>query len=219
MGMKTIQNIILMITVCVTCSFSNAQIVTQSEAVKVALKLCSGLRHSDWTQDSISSVTPMYREENAVIYEVVGKDGISVLLSGRKECTPVLGFILAENKPFPGAIIDHFEELPAGLRNLLDDYSNQVNYCIRNSVSSSNLEKWNNLLLREETNTFTFPIEISPLISTQWGQSESNDGCSGAYNTCIPYVYHCGRKCPAGVYVLRVTDTNGCQYQRKSVVK
>lgn len=24
---------------------------------------------------------------------------------------------------------------------------------------------------------------------------------------------------PAGVYVLRVTDTNGCQYQRKIVVK
>lgn len=91
MGMKTIQNIILMITVCVTCSFSNAQTVTQSEAVKVALKLCSGLRHSDWTQDSISSVTPMYREENAVIYEVVGKDGISVLFVRTKRVYSRLG--------------------------------------------------------------------------------------------------------------------------------
>ena len=194
--MATRVKIIIAITMVLAHGFSYAQNVSESEAAVVAVKFMSDMK-PHWTKDSVLSVHTLIRYENISVYEVVGCDGSSVLLSGRKECVPILGFISAENKPFSGSIIDHYEELPDGLRGLLNDYSNQVDYSIRHPVGSSNVLKWNTLLQREGTDYFSYQIEIDPLISTQWGQAESNDGCSGAYNHYC-FVMNSCNNCPAG---------------------
>lgn len=154
--------------------FSYAQNVSESEAVEVAVKFMSSMK-SHWTNDSVLSVHTLIRNENSSVYEVVGYDGSSVLLSGRKECAPILGYIPSKNKPFSGALIDHVDNLPDGLMILLDYYSDQVCYCARHALPNSNTERWDHLLSENVSDAFMSPITIGPLVSTQWGQEASND--------------------------------------------
>ncbi len=180
--------------------FAHAQNVVESEAVSAAIRFVSELKQTNWTNDSVSEVNTINLNNSGTIYEIVGYDGSSVLLSGRKECEPILGYVPSENNPFAGALLDHFDELPDGLKDLLVNYSNQIAYCNDYAVVSAGLEKWNRLLSGKSTFFSSNSTQIQPLINTQWGQAESNDGCRGAYNY---YCFNingdeCDHNCPAG---------------------
>jgi len=180
--------------------FVHAQIVVESEAVSAAVRFVSELKQTNWTNDSVSDIKTLNLNNSGTIYEIVGYDGSSVLLSGRKECEPILGYVSSENNPFAEALLDHFDELPDGLKDLLEDYSEQIAYCNNHAVISASSEKWNRLLTGKSTLFTSSVIQISPLISTQWSQSESNDGYKGTYNY---YCFNingdeCNHNCPAG---------------------
>lgn len=196
--MKTFIKIISVIVLA--HGFAYAQDVVESEAVSAAVRFVSELKQTNWTNDSVSDVKTINLNNNGTIYEIVGYDGSSVLLSGRKECEPILGYVPSENNPFAGALLDHFDELPDGLKDLLGDYSEQIAYCNNHAVVSSGSEKWNRLLTGKSTLFTSSLIQISPLISTQWGQSESNDGFNGTYNFYCSDINEaeCYHNCPAG---------------------
>ena len=187
----------IIVLIILTHGFIHAQNVIESEAVNAAVRFVSELKQTVWTNDSVSGVSILNRNNGGIIYEVIGCDGCSVLLSGRKECEPILGYIPAENKPFSGALIDHFSELPDGLRGLLDDYSEQVLYCTNHAVPSTCIEKWNRLLDGKSTALTSSAIQIPALINTKWGQAKSNDGYTGAYNHYCFDTNAC-TNCPAG---------------------
>ena len=196
--MKTFIRIISVMVL--TYGFAYAQDVVESEAVSAAVRFVSELKQTNWTNDSVSDVKTFNLDNSGTIYEIVCYDGSSVLLSGRKECEPILGYIPSENNPYAGALLDHFEELPDGLKDLLVDYSEQIAYCNSHAVVSDSSEKWNRLLTGKSTLFTSSVIQIPPLISTQWGQSESNDGYRGAYNYCCFKINgdECNYNCPAG---------------------
>ena len=177
--------------------FAQAQNVVESEAVSAAVRFVSELKQTNWTNDSVSEVKTLNLNNSGTIYEIVGYDGSSVLLSGRKECEPILGYVPSANNPFIGALFDHFDELPDGLKDLLDDYSEQIASCNNLAVVSASSEKWNRLLTGKSTLFTSSVIQIDPLIVTQWGQTESNDGYSGAYNHFCFNMNACNN-CPAG---------------------
>ena len=177
--------------------FVQAQNVVESEAVSAAIRFVSELKQTNWTNDSVSDVKTINLSNSGTIYEIVGYDGSSVLLSGRKECEPILGYVPSKNNPFAGALLDHFDELPDGLKDLLEDYSEQIAYCSQHAIMSIGAERWNLLLDGKSYFINSSVIQIDPLINTQWGQAESNDGYSGAYNDCCFNMNACNN-CPAG---------------------
>ena len=80
--------------------FVQAQNVVESEAVSAAIRFVSELKQTNWTNDSVSDVKTINLSNSGTIYEIVGYDGSSVLLSGRKECEPILGYVPSKNNPF-----------------------------------------------------------------------------------------------------------------------
>ena len=180
--------------------FVKAQNVVETEAVSAAVRFVSELKQTNWTNDSVADVKILNLDNSGTIYEIVCYDGSSVLLSGRKECEPILGYVPSENNPFAGALLDHFDELPDGLKDLLVDYSKQIAYCNNHIVVSAGSEKWNRLLSGKSTFFSSSTILIQPLINTQWGQAKSNDDISGTYNDCCKNINaeECNRNCPAG---------------------
>jgi hypothetical protein len=194
--MMTRVKIIIAMSMVLAQGFSYAQNVSESEAAVVAVKFMSDMK-PHWTKDSVLSVHTLIRNENISVYEVVGCDGSSVLLSGRKECVPILGYIPSKSKPFPGALVDHIEKLPDAFIDLLGNYSEQVDYCSRHALSNSNTERWDYFLAENVSDILRSFIAIDPLVSTKWGQASSNDSCPGAYNHHCPHPEICP-SCPAG---------------------
>jgi hypothetical protein len=180
-----------------------SQQVSRQEAVNAAVNTMKYNGRTNLAISSISSVSSKNNGDMVLIYEVIFQSGEMVLLSGNKACIPVLGYSLPSAASAPQSILGNYADIPDGLRDLLSEYEEQILYCFRNNLTSSHYEEWQDLQHFESGRTVTIDI-VSPLLTTKWGQSFSNDwgyDCN-AYNYYVTETLNscsCEQKtCPTG---------------------
>ena len=154
-------------------------------------------------KSSIISIQSKNNGDTVLIYEVLFQSGEIVLLSGNKACLPVLGYSLPTSVSAPQSILENYADIPDGLRDMLSEYEEQILFCFRNNMTSSHYNEWQDLQHFESGRTITTDV-VPPLLTTEWGQSYSNDwwDCntynyyvSATHDSCDCDIH---QKCPAG---------------------
>ena len=169
--------VILLFGSFVSDSFGQVQI-SRSEAIKASINTLkrNNPNKATLSEDSIDSVFKMVRNGNTLLYEVSFASGERVLLSGHRGCQPVLGFFDSDTASLPPySILSDNEEIPAGLKAMICDYANQIDYCFHNAVSSRYGGQWDSLQRDHDGGKAVTIVLIPPLLSTEWGQQFSND--------------------------------------------
>ena len=180
-----------------------AQQVTRQEAINAAVNAMKYNGRTSLAKSSVLNVQSKSKGDTVLIYEVLFQSGEMVLLSGNKACLPVLGYSLPTAVSAPQSVLDNYADIPDGLRDMLSEYEEQILYCFRNNLTLSHYEEWQDLQHFESGRTITTDV-VSPLLTTEWGQSYSND-----YSDCNAYNYYVSsthdscdcdihQKCPAG---------------------
>jgi hypothetical protein len=190
--------------------YSYSQIfVSKDEAIKVAITYRSMQENTtkSFLRQNVNQCYTITRRNKVLIYEVKFNDGYSILLSGVKNCIPILGYNLSSS--FNINPLFSNLNIPPGLNYFLEKYCDEIEYLI-DSSSNKNLIKteWVNLL-RDSFVTNTISLSsgtvYGPLLTTNWGQSESNNGNCDAYNyyitisnnDCNCNSFHCPVGCVA----------------------
>ena len=118
---------------------------------------------------------------NTLHYVNYEKGGFAIV-SGDDNVVPILGY--SDN----GNILEG--EIPPPLQDLLDEYSDYVEYVVKNKIQDAKAKSsWKQA--RQSTAGARLLTEdpILPMTTTKWGQSYNNDyGCGphGSYNKFIP---------------------------------
>lgn len=175
-----------------------AQSVSQNEAIQVAVKLMQSENRVSLTIDSVYCTNTITRNGNALLYEVRFTNGSFVLLSGHKACTPILGMRLAEESGPSSGIIGRSDIIPDALNELLDGYANVIDYCFNNHINEGFYNSWDSVLMCNVDSVVTVCRRVSPLITTKWGQAQSNDNYGRAYNYYVTDSIQYCSPCPAG---------------------
>lgn len=137
-----------------------------------------------YTEADIDTVHLYVSGIDTLLYEVKFNDNHSVLLSGSKACQPILGYNFSYEEE---TALDKFDEIPAGLQCMIQEYIDQIELCFANdTITLWHATDWLDLMsFNRETNEI-YDV-VSPLISTKWGQSSSNDNYDcHAYNYYVP---------------------------------
>lgn len=166
----------LIICFLVSCVFSGiCQQITQQEAVSAAVNT---MRYWGIT-DTVINVFTKQQSDTVLLYEVRFAKGQMVLLSGCWSCKPILGYSIGNENE---TILNEYDQIPDGLRELIDNYARQVLSCFTSKQPGLYEEKWKKLLKNDEFKMSRETV-IQPLIQTVWGQNISNDYLdSHAYN-------------------------------------
>ena len=151
-----------------------AQQVTRQEAVNAAVNIMKYNGCTSLAKSSVSSVNSKNKGDTVLIYEVLFQSGEMVLLSGNKACLPVLGYSFPTEVSAPQSILDNYADIPDGVRDMIEEYEEQILYCFRNNLTSSHSEEWQ-LLQHFESGRAQVTDVVSPLLTTEWGQNKSND--------------------------------------------
>lgn len=185
-----------------------AQQVTQKEAVKAAIgSLVKKYpeKASSFSETSVYTVFSLTDKGNCLVYEVCFKNGNRVILSGNKSCLPVLGYMdfCTVDSTQMESVLSFGEDIPDGLKLLLDNYAEQNRYCFDNNIEDENINMQWDILQQEKRDKSTTVVIIPPLLATKWGQSRSNDTTSSyidyyAYNFFAPEGTNCPLHCYAG---------------------
>ncbi len=178
-----------------------AQQVTRDEALRAAINALK--YHSPSRDIPVSdSVYAYCRNGRTLIYEIHFDSGEIVLLSGNKNCQPILGCVYSDDE---SALINNhqFEPIlslgdncPDGLKVFIKEYIEQIEYCFTHSMAYSFAAEWEDSQRYDESKVRNI-ILISPLTTTKWGQGKSNDNYGYAYNYYSPNGDNC-IKCYAG---------------------
>ena len=177
------------------------QQISRQEAIKAAVNAMNyQIGRQQLSETTVDTVFAKTSNGYTLLYEVHFRTGVTVLLSGNKSCIPILGYILPEKgDDSTDGILNHYNELPDGLRFFVDLYMAQVEYCFQNEVPDTYKKDWNDLQ-QYDANKSGNTRSVSPLISTKWGQSDANCGSLYAYNYYAPgcgSVTHCMAGCAA----------------------
>ena len=204
--MKTFKSIIFL-GLCFCLTFVNAQQqVSREEAVNAAITTLKYHSVSQSINPSIDTVYSYFRNGKTLIYEVHFNTGEIVLLSGNRNCLPVLGYVASNDEleethdAAQHSILSLDEKCPDGLKVFIEEYINQIEYCFTHSMTYSYASQWSDLQQYDENRTRNI-ILISPLTTTKWGQRESNDANNfdiHAYNYYSPTGSNCNYYCYAG---------------------
>lgn len=192
------------IIIILSCIFSSyfiyAQQVSQDEAMNAALNtLLYQTRNSELSRQDVDTVYTKVHNDNVILYEVHFRTGESVLLSGHKACKPVLGYTFKGND-LPTECVLCGQPIPEGLEFFVENYALQVDSCFQKNEYPYYQQEWEELQIFDKNRSIKSVNQISPLLSTKWGQTFSNDGCLNAYNYSIPgcSIYlHCPAGCAA----------------------
>ena len=187
----------IFVLICVYQSYCQWAVTpheAQSAAMNILNDQSSRLEVSVDEIDTTLTYSQVIRETNRVmIYEVVFASGESVLLSGNKNCLPILSMNFS---PYKETILDRIDEIPDGLKDLIDEYIEQIQLVYEaegQNVSSEMQERWADLLDNTRSMPLSLTEVVSPLTKTEWGQGEANVGLDdNAYNY---YVTENGATC------------------------
>ncbi len=167
MKAKTILLVLLsMATLC-----NAQQQVSRLEAINVAVNTMRYYGKTNMSIHTVSDVLSLGLGGPTLIYEVHFESGESVLLSGSRSCKPILGYTKEESNQ---TLLNHFENLPDGLKFLIDCYMEQIEHSFENTTNKTYCKDWDCLLQFDENRAKHSTI-VSPILTSQWGQSESND--------------------------------------------
>lgn len=125
-------------------------------------------------------------------YEIQYDDGVIVLVSGHKSCTPILGIIDGGTK----STLDDTNNIACGMKVLLKSYSEIIEECYDNDSILEKNDDWNKYL----SGSVKSKSSVGPLLHSMWGQNYSNDSVEmNAYNAFAPDSGCAeGQLCPAG---------------------
>ncbi len=211
---------LLMIIVFIASSLFCQQ-VTREEAVSAAVNTLKNNGYTGITKGNLSDVYTIQNGDTTLIYEVVFKSGEMVMLSGNKCCLPVLGYRLSPKSHDTISMLNNYNKLPCGLRGLIDEYSEEIEYCFRNNVATDYQNNWHELL-KPQTKGGTRTVVVAPLLTTKWGQNWSNDSVyCDAYNYYVTATNHLcdcnGQKCATGCVATAMAQIMG--YWKHPVIK
>lgn len=185
-----------------------AQQVYQTEAVNVAINSIVKMypeRQAEFSKTTVDNVFELKDKGNSLIYEICFNCGVRVLLSGNKSCVPILAYIdnVVTDFTQSKSILSFGEDVPDGLKQLLNDYADQNRYCFDNLIEDESIISLWDALQQSKTDRSTTEVLIPPLLSTRWGQSYSNDEDPSfidyyAYNYYAPNGNDCPQHCYAG---------------------
>ena len=187
MNCKRYFSVILLLVDFVVVSFGQAQI-SRAEAVKASVNTLkrNNPNKATLSEDSVDSVFKMVRNGNTLLYEVLFSSGERVLLSGHRGCQPVLGFFDINTASLPPySIFSDNGEIPNGMKTIVWQYADQIDYCFLNAVGMHYREQWDSLLRDYDVGKTVATVIIPPLLTTEWGQQCSNDATNPdtyAYN-------------------------------------
>ena len=168
---------------------SLSQQVTSQEAIRAAINIMRNETQGDMNIQ-MQSFDCSYGENGEVLlYEVFLNNGTSVLLSGNRNCTP----LLAINYDSETSILDTVNDCPIGVKDLLYRYSYQIKQqYLSKSFCEENQEEWNKLQYYDTSvNRATRAPVYGPLTTTKWGQGSP-------YNYFVQSECNSGGKCLLG---------------------
>ncbi len=169
-----------------------------SEAVAVARNM---LNYLDYDNNSISAIAQVrvrvFNESDTktdtLLYEVELANGAEILLSGNRACKPVLVH------GYSGSIIQTEDELPGGVQFFVDSYLEQIEHAFTYTDTLPYVAEWEELKVFDDKQIgVKGAVVIAPLLTSKWGQDESN--CGGdheAYNHYVNHFYN-GTRCKVG---------------------
>lgn len=132
---------------------------------------------------------------NPLLYEILLENNITILVSGNKQCPP----ILAEFYNGTGmSALNNQDVFPGGFNILMEQYEKNIERCYKVPVSSLRThQEWDSLLSGNAADYLARNRSEIILMSSQWGDKYSNDSIDNqAYNYYAPTVNGC--KCPVG---------------------
>lgn len=154
------------------------------------------------TEEDVDSVYRIEKNGNVLLFEVVFRSGEEVLLSGNKACMPIIGYSLSTDEASTFPVLSNYEELPSGLKDILSEYMEQIEIGYDKNRQLQTHADWAQLMnYRPERQINS--IVVGPLLSSQWGQGESNCGeDTNSYNyyvtqTCNNSNHNCYAGCGA----------------------
>ncbi len=169
------------------------QQVTHQEAIAVAK---SELLHTKGLYVEIANINTFDSNGHTLLFEVVSDAGMSVLVAGNKLCLPVFGRYKTYDS---GSVFDQFDNLPCGLKCLIQSYKHQVEYSFQTrEIESTHESEWNSLILGENVYSTRDIGCVEPLLKTIWGQKRTNNCIDSlGYDFYTPSDGECNH-CPAG---------------------
>ena len=202
---KYIKNLVIYVVICSFVIPANSQTtislnsqVALNEAHTVAtyamLEEYSETERQNFRQNLSVTATNTYSViDTTFMYEVFFNNGKGILLSGNKNCLPVLGYLGNTEM----SVFD--TNAPCCLTALLEGYVEQVRASfVDRRGNAENTEKWDNLLAGS-INRNRANIVVEPLTKSIWGQSSSN----------------CGTQCEAYNYYVADKNCSNCGTSKK----
>lgn len=157
----------------------------QASKTEVLAKAASTLNRlgRDVNVSDIDSVYKIHSNtDDPLIFEVVFRTGEFVVMSAHKACKPVLCYSLKHNSHPMSSIVEKYEELPLGLKDILDNYMILIEYCYNTNSHFPINDEWSSAEEHSDIRNSDI-IVVEPLITTKWGQDTSNCGLDPqAYN-------------------------------------
>lgn len=132
---------------------------------------------------------------NPLLYEILLENNITILVSGNKQCPP----ILAEFYNGTGmSALNNQDVFPGGFNILMEQYEKNIERCYKVPISTLRThQEWDSLLSGNAADYLARNRSEIILMSSQWGEKYSNDSIDNqAYNYYAPTINGC--KCPVG---------------------
>lgn len=194
--------LILFILICTTGK--TQQQVSMSEARIAAVNTMIYNRQM-YSESDIDTVHLYISGIDTMLYEVKFNDNHSVLLSGSKACQPILGYNFSYDDE---TALDKFGEIPPGLQFMIQEYIDQIELCFANdTITLWHATDWANLMTYSKNGNEVNDV-VEPLITTRWGQGQSNMCDIGGHFAPVAYNFYiteigtaCGliwNNCPTG---------------------
>lgn len=192
--------LLLLILVSSFCYAKAQALVTEKETCIAAINYAT--QYLNYNNVNLTDIASIYNHQDSgvlIMREVRIKSGPTIVFSTNKACVPVL-FYSTDTM----SILQNTEYLPGGLMDFIDNYTLAIKESFNSPIESYN-EKWDDLLNPSCIEKNITSSIYGPLITTKWGQSESNDNIDcNAYNHYVTVTNsHClcdanNQKAPTG---------------------
>jgi len=217
--------LIISVILCFSINIFAQQVTIDEakQAASVAMYIFGKERSINNIERNISKVNTTTERGNTLMYEFVFNDNSSVLVSGNKQCEPILAY----NETYKKSLFD--EDVGCCLKAYIDNFKNNIDSCFMGCArneNDSNIMEWNYMLnaYNETSRGGGYPsginvndvnVKVKPLLKSRWGQSVPNNTppnnnspngngiCIAAYNHYVEETGNScadctGNRCPTG---------------------
>jgi len=155
--------------------------VTQQEAINLATNYLKFEANGTKSKFDVSNVSAIKLNNLTTYYIVNFKDGGFVIISADDRVEPILGYSVTNSIPQ--------EITNESVKSWLGQYSNQIEYAVKNNLKDEAFsKKWNDL---RNSNFVRGTKAVTPLLTTTWDQGQYYNaltpvpGSTGTYTGCV----------------------------------